>query len=47
VKGPATIIIGTVVLLRDKLDWYVPEEQSRDARSGIATVESSQSELAE
>jgi uroporphyrin-III C-methyltransferase/precorrin-2 dehydrogenase/sirohydrochlorin ferrochelatase len=47
VKGPATVIIGTVVLLREKLDWYVPEEQSHDAAAGTASVEPSQSELAE
>jgi uroporphyrin-III C-methyltransferase/precorrin-2 dehydrogenase/sirohydrochlorin ferrochelatase len=34
VNGPATIIIGSVVRLREKLDWYVPEEQARDAGPG-------------
>jgi uroporphyrin-III C-methyltransferase/precorrin-2 dehydrogenase/sirohydrochlorin ferrochelatase len=29
VKGPAILIIGTVVRLHGKLDWYVPEEQAR------------------
>ena len=29
VKGPAILIIGSVVRLRQKLDWYVPEEQAR------------------
>jgi uroporphyrin-III C-methyltransferase/precorrin-2 dehydrogenase/sirohydrochlorin ferrochelatase len=28
-KGPAILIIGSVVQLRQKLDWYVPEEQAR------------------
>lgn len=28
-KGPAILIIGSVVQLRQKLDWYVPEEQPR------------------
>jgi uroporphyrin-III C-methyltransferase/precorrin-2 dehydrogenase/sirohydrochlorin ferrochelatase len=27
VKGPAILIIGSVVTLRDKLEWYVPDEQ--------------------
>jgi uroporphyrin-III C-methyltransferase/precorrin-2 dehydrogenase/sirohydrochlorin ferrochelatase len=31
VKGPAILIIGTVVRLREKLDWYVPEEVSSAA----------------
>ena len=31
VKGPAILIIGSVVRLREKLDWYVPEEQAREA----------------
>jgi uroporphyrin-III C-methyltransferase/precorrin-2 dehydrogenase/sirohydrochlorin ferrochelatase len=30
VKGPAILIIGSVVRLREKLGWYVPEEQARD-----------------
>lgn len=29
VKGPAILIVGSVVRLRQKLDWYVPEEQAR------------------
>jgi uroporphyrin-III C-methyltransferase/precorrin-2 dehydrogenase/sirohydrochlorin ferrochelatase len=33
VKGPAILIIGSVVRLREKLDWYVPEEEARDAKS--------------
>jgi uroporphyrin-III C-methyltransferase / precorrin-2 dehydrogenase / sirohydrochlorin ferrochelatase len=33
VKGPAILIIGSVVRLREKLDWYVPEEQAREAKS--------------
>jgi uroporphyrin-III C-methyltransferase/precorrin-2 dehydrogenase/sirohydrochlorin ferrochelatase len=36
IKGPAILIIGSVVRLREKLDWYVPEEQARDARSTAA-----------
>ena len=28
VKGPAILIIGSVVRLREKLDWYVPEERT-------------------
>jgi uroporphyrin-III C-methyltransferase/precorrin-2 dehydrogenase/sirohydrochlorin ferrochelatase len=31
VKGPAILIIGSVVRLREKLDWYVAEEQAREA----------------
>ena len=27
--GPAILIVGSVVHLRQKLDWYVPEEQAR------------------
>jgi uroporphyrin-III C-methyltransferase/precorrin-2 dehydrogenase/sirohydrochlorin ferrochelatase len=39
VKGPAILIIGSVVRLREKLDWYVPEEQAREAKStGAAEV---------
>lgn len=34
VNGPATIIIGSVVRLREKLDWYVPEGQTRNAGPG-------------
>jgi len=30
--GPAMIIIGTVVTLRDKLSWYLPEENTGDVR---------------
>lgn len=33
VKGPAILIIGSVVRLREKLDWYVAEEQVREAMS--------------
>ena len=33
VKGPAILIIGSVVRLREKLDWYVPEEQARESNS--------------
>ena len=33
VKGPAILIIGSVVRLREKLDWYVPEAQARDTKS--------------
>jgi uroporphyrin-III C-methyltransferase/precorrin-2 dehydrogenase/sirohydrochlorin ferrochelatase len=28
IKGPAILIIGSVVRLREKLDWFVPEEQA-------------------
>ncbi len=28
-KGPAILIVGSVVQLRQKLDWFVPEEQAR------------------
>jgi uroporphyrin-III C-methyltransferase/precorrin-2 dehydrogenase/sirohydrochlorin ferrochelatase len=35
VKGPAILIVGSVVRLREKLDWYVPEEQARDAKPGM------------
>ncbi len=30
--GPAMIIIGTVVTLREKLSWYLPEESAGDVR---------------
>jgi uroporphyrin-III C-methyltransferase/precorrin-2 dehydrogenase/sirohydrochlorin ferrochelatase len=36
VKGPAILIIGSVVRLREKLDWYVPEEQAREAMPAAA-----------
>jgi len=36
VKGPAILIIGSVVRLREKLDWYVPEEQAREATPAVA-----------
>jgi uroporphyrin-III C-methyltransferase/precorrin-2 dehydrogenase/sirohydrochlorin ferrochelatase len=36
VKGPAILIIGSVVRLREKLDWYVPEEQAREATPAAA-----------
>lgn len=32
VKGPAILIIGSVVRLREKLDWYVPEAQAPDTK---------------
>jgi len=35
VKGPAIIIIGSVVRLREKLDWYVPEKPAHDAKPGM------------
>jgi hypothetical protein len=35
VKGPATLIIGPVVRLREKLDWYVPVEQTHDAEPSM------------
>jgi len=31
VKGPAILIIGSVVALRERLAWYVPEEEPRGA----------------
>jgi uroporphyrin-III C-methyltransferase/precorrin-2 dehydrogenase/sirohydrochlorin ferrochelatase len=31
IQGPAILIIGSVVQLRDKLDWYVPEEQAPES----------------
>ena len=36
VKGPAILIIGSVVRLREKLDWYVPEEQAHEAAPAAA-----------
>jgi uroporphyrin-III C-methyltransferase/precorrin-2 dehydrogenase/sirohydrochlorin ferrochelatase len=36
VKGPAILIIGSVVRLREKLDWYVPEEQARETMPAAA-----------
>jgi uroporphyrin-III C-methyltransferase/precorrin-2 dehydrogenase/sirohydrochlorin ferrochelatase len=36
VKGPAILIIGSVVRLREKLDWYVPEEQAHEAMPAAA-----------
>jgi uroporphyrin-III C-methyltransferase/precorrin-2 dehydrogenase/sirohydrochlorin ferrochelatase len=36
VKGPAILIIGSVVRLREKLDWYVPEEQPSMATPAAA-----------
>jgi uroporphyrin-III C-methyltransferase/precorrin-2 dehydrogenase/sirohydrochlorin ferrochelatase len=38
VKGPAILIIGSVVRLREKLDWYVPEEQAQAAKSAEAAI---------
>jgi uroporphyrin-III C-methyltransferase/precorrin-2 dehydrogenase/sirohydrochlorin ferrochelatase len=38
VKGPAILIIGSVVRLREKLDWYVPEEQAQSAKSAEAAI---------
>ena len=38
VKGPAILIIGSVVRLREKLDWYVPEEQVREAVEVTSTA---------
>jgi uroporphyrin-III C-methyltransferase/precorrin-2 dehydrogenase/sirohydrochlorin ferrochelatase len=35
VRGPAILIIGSVVRLREKLDWYVPEEQTNDAKPSM------------
>jgi uroporphyrin-III C-methyltransferase/precorrin-2 dehydrogenase/sirohydrochlorin ferrochelatase len=36
VRGPAILIIGSVVRLREKLDWYVPEEQPSVATPAAA-----------
>jgi len=36
VKGPAILIIGSVVRLRERLDWFVPEEQARDTKCTMA-----------
>ena len=36
VKGPAILIIGSVVRLREKLDWFVPEEQASDTKCTMA-----------
>ncbi len=36
VKGPAILIIGSVVRLREKLDWYVPEQQASGAKPTAA-----------
>jgi uroporphyrin-III C-methyltransferase/precorrin-2 dehydrogenase/sirohydrochlorin ferrochelatase len=38
VKGPAIFIIGSVVRLREKLDWYAPEEQARDAKPSMTAA---------
>jgi uroporphyrin-III C-methyltransferase/precorrin-2 dehydrogenase/sirohydrochlorin ferrochelatase len=38
VKGPAILIIGSVVRLRDRLDWFVPEEQTREAVPAAASA---------
>ncbi|HMK70147.1 MAG TPA: siroheme synthase CysG [Xanthobacteraceae bacterium] len=35
VKGPAILIIGSVVRLRERLDWFVPEEQARDSERAL------------
>jgi uroporphyrin-III C-methyltransferase/precorrin-2 dehydrogenase/sirohydrochlorin ferrochelatase len=37
VTGPAIIIIGSVVRLHEKLDWYAPEEQARAGKSARPT----------
>ena len=34
VESPAMIIIGTVVTLRDKLAWYLPEEGAEEVTQG-------------
>ena len=36
VKGPAILIIGSVVRLREKLDWFVPEAQASDTKCTMA-----------
>ena len=27
-RGPSIVIVGTVVMLRDKLDWYAPASRA-------------------
>ncbi len=36
VKGPAILIIGSVVRLREKLGWFVPEAQAGDTKCTMA-----------
>jgi uroporphyrin-III C-methyltransferase / precorrin-2 dehydrogenase / sirohydrochlorin ferrochelatase len=38
VKGPAILIIGSVVRLRERLDWFAPDEQANSAKTSITTV---------
>jgi uroporphyrin-III C-methyltransferase/precorrin-2 dehydrogenase/sirohydrochlorin ferrochelatase len=38
VKGPAILIIGSVVALRERLAWYVPDEEAQP-RTDVATGE--------
>ncbi len=44
VKGPAILIIGSIVRLREKLDWYVPEAQARDTNATEASATASAAE---
>lgn len=37
-RGPSIIIIGTVVTLRDKLNWYVPAQRHTQSAESGATV---------
>jgi len=39
VNGPAILIIGSVVRLRERLDWFVPEEQPAEAVPTAAAAE--------
>jgi len=36
VKGPAILIIGSVVRLREKLDWFVPEAEASNTKCMMA-----------
>jgi uroporphyrin-III C-methyltransferase / precorrin-2 dehydrogenase / sirohydrochlorin ferrochelatase len=36
--GPAILIIGSVVQLRQKLDWYLPDDEVRDVASKMAAT---------
>jgi uroporphyrin-III C-methyltransferase/precorrin-2 dehydrogenase/sirohydrochlorin ferrochelatase len=35
-RGPSIVIVGTVVALRDKLDWYAPAAE--DVADAVATA---------
>jgi uroporphyrin-III C-methyltransferase/precorrin-2 dehydrogenase/sirohydrochlorin ferrochelatase len=38
IKGPAILIIGSVVRLSERLGWYVPEEQASKAKPAAMPV---------